>query len=127
MAQQIIYSDLNLGLMNPEQEILKNEDAIKQQLLLRFTFVVGSRVMRRKFGSRLEEILFEPVDDVTSQDIRRELINLAGTDGRLVIRENVVVPDIDNQQYYVDFNFYCPVLRTEFNLNFNLARSGQYG
>jgi phage baseplate assembly protein W len=127
MAQQIIYSDLNLGLLNPEQEILKNEDAIKQQLLLRFTFVVGSRVMRRRFGSRLEEILFEPIDDQTSQDVRREIINLAGTDGRLVVRQNIVVPDVDNQQYYVDFNFYCPALRVEFNLNFNLARSGQYG
>lgn len=83
--------------------------------------------MRRDFGSKLELLLYEPVDSISSEEIRREIINLAGTDGRLIVKQNVVIPDVDRQQYYVDFEFYCPALQKEFSLNFNLARTGQNG
>ncbi len=127
MAQSNIYSDLNLGLINPDTEILKDTDAIKQQLLLRLLYVKRSRVMKRDFGSKLEQLLYEPLDATSSEDIRREIINLVGTDGRLVINKNEVIPDIERQQYYVDFELYCPALKQGFNLNFNLAQRGKNG
>lgn len=122
MTQQIIYSDLNLNLLDIDSDILVNEDAIKQQLLLRFTFFPKSRVKARDFGSNLETLLWEPVDGQTASDIRVELMRMAGDDGRLVVKQGTVLPDIVNQQYYVDFDFYCPVLKKDINLNFNLSK-----
>jgi phage baseplate assembly protein W len=115
-----VFSDLNLGFFNQHQDILYDEDALRQQVLLRLSTERRTRVKRRNFSAGLEAKLFEPVDATTAEGIRQELITIIGDDGRIVIRSSEVIADRSNQRFYVSFSLYCPALRKEFDLTYNL-------
>lgn len=115
-----VFSDINLGILDEKSDILYDEDALRQQFLLRFTTQTRTRVKLRGFASALENKLFEPLDDITAEEIRQMLLNIAAEDTRVVISQSEVLPDKDNQRFYCSFTMYCPALRKEFDLNFNL-------
>lgn len=115
-----VFSDLNLGLFKQDQDILYDEDALRQQLILRFTTDKKTRVKARDFSSNLNEKLFEPIDDITSEEIRRLLLGITASDNRIQVLMSEVLPDVENQQYYVSFVVFCPALNKEFDLSFNL-------
>lgn len=116
----MIWSDINLGFFKQNQEILYDEDCLRQQFLLMFTTDRGTRVKRRQFSSGLQEKLFEPCDTVTAEEIRQELLSITSRDSRIQVRMSEVVPDVQNQLFYIHLDMYCPALGKEFDLIFNL-------
>jgi phage baseplate assembly protein W len=117
-----VFSDLNLGFFSTHLDVLHDEDALRQQMLLRFTTPKGTRVKKRNSFSNLESLLFEPLDEVTAEQIRQEFIRLSVDEPRVILRKSQVLTDYDNAQYYVDFDLWCPALGKEFNLNFNVKK-----
>jgi phage baseplate assembly protein W len=123
----VVFSDVNLTLNEESQyEIVYDEDSIQKSVTMIMGTKVGSRVFRRNFGSALEDLLFEPMDDVTVQRIKSELLSSIGKwETRIVLVSAIVKPDYANEQYYVALNYEIPALNNRSaSFVFNLSRGG---
>lgn len=123
IPNKVIFSDVNPDVsLDGPFELVFNEDAIIKSLETCFTTPKFSRVFRRQFGSRLTHLLFQPMDDVTANAIGLELRTVAQEWERRITNINVVViPDYENQQYYVELTYRIPLLGNKMvNYKFNL-------
>lgn len=111
----VVFSDVNLGL-NTESlyELVYDEDSIQKSVTMILGTKVGSRVFRRDFGSYLEDILFDPMDDISVQRIRTELVSaIEKWERRVILVSTVVKPDYANEQYYVALHYTIPALNNK--------------
>ncbi len=73
------FDDLNIALpLNPftkDTYTVKNENAIKQSIKNLVLTVPGEKPFQPDIGSRISELLFEPLDPFTSISIKEEVIN----------------------------------------------------
>jgi len=65
---------------------LTDIDLVKQDLLNTFHTPLGDRVMLPKFGSRIQEFMFEPFDEFTKQAIIDDAKNVVDSDPRVVLQ-----------------------------------------
>lgn len=83
----------------------------------------GERVMMPTFGTSIPLMVFEPLDDVTIESVRSDLLDVFEFDPRVDLLELAVVPDIDNHLIGVSARlFYVELAVTddmEFNIQFN--------
>lgn len=114
-APAVIFSDVNLGLNTESQyELVYDEDAIQKSVIMILGTKVGQRVFRRDFGSYLEDILFDPMDDISVQRIKTELISaISKWEPRIILVSTVVKPDYANELYYVELNYVIPSLNNK--------------
>jgi len=104
-----IYSDLDYNLTITVKGVVKkklNNDSIIQSIKTILSTYPGERIMNPHFGSRLKAILFEPLDDITSELIETE-VNAAVTrwDDRLFVTDVSVTPDYDNNIYDIHVSY----------------------
>lgn len=126
MNTRVIFSDVNPEVLTSSNyELVINEDSIRASLETIFTTPVGSRVFNRLFGCRLMDLLFDPMDNVTALLIGREMESAAKLwEPRIKSIEVKCVPDIPNQQYYVEVAYIIPKLGNKMvSYNFNISRS----
>ncbi len=124
--QSSIYSDANLYVNGANQsERVLDEDAINNSILTILNTPVGSRVFNREFGSDINSILFDPMDEVTERRIRRELIDaLSRWETRISLTTANVIADYPNSQYYVELEYLIPSLNNRnVTLKFNLTQA----
>lgn len=124
-AQSVIYSDVNLDVnTESDLELVYNEDAINKSVVTILGTRKGSRPFRRNFGSYVNDILFDPMDDVTVKRLRREIVDaIQEWEPRIVLDQTEVLPDYPNQQYFVEITYRIPSLGDKVvSLNFNLSR-----
>ena len=72
------YSDMKPGLPlrhGGNVEIVYDEECVKQSIMNIFSTVVHERV-RNPIGSGLLRLLFQPVNDTTAMQIRREMVDV---------------------------------------------------
>lgn len=123
----VVFSDVNpdVVVLSPF-ELTYNEESINKSLETIFTTPIRSRVFRRSFGSRLASLLFDPIDTVTSNLIGADLREAAARwETRIDSIEVSVLPDIVNQQYFVELTYRIPKLGNKLaNFKFNLASGG---
>ena len=68
---------------------------------------------RPDIGSNLRRLLFEPMDNVTSATLEREIETVVGNfEPRVSISKIQLIPDFDNNGYSINLEFYI-VNRTE--------------
>jgi len=111
-AKSVIFSDVNLDV-NQEStlELVYNEDSINKSIVTILSTRKGSRVFRRDFGSYINDILFDPMDQVTVDRIKTELITaIEEWEDRVVLKKAIVLPDYPNQQYFVQLEYTIPAL-----------------
>jgi phage baseplate assembly protein W len=123
IPNRVVFSDINPDVsLDGPFELVFNEDSIIKSLETCFTTPRFSRVFRRKFGSRLLDLLFQPMDDISANAIGYELKQVAQEwENRITNVNVVVVPDYDNQQYYVELTYLIPLLGNKMvNYKFNL-------
>ena len=123
--QDIIYSDVNIALgQSSSYELLFNEEAIQRAIINIINTRRGSRPFRRRFGSSLMDMLFEPLDEITARLIRTRLMeDIAAHETRVVLDRVEVLTDTENDAYYVEIAGWMPKLESRrFNFNFNLQR-----
>jgi len=98
-----IYSDLDFSLTIDtagKVSIVKDHEAIKQSIKNIITTYPGERIMLPEFGSILRTILFEPMDEFTTELIESEIQDTINRWENRVYIENVDVnPDYDNNNY----------------------------
>lgn len=74
---------------------LTDIELIKQDLLNQFMTVRGSRVMRPEYGSIIHELVYEPLDEVTIEDIRDDVVRIVRSDPRVSLTDiNVTESDM---------------------------------
>lgn len=120
----VVFSDVNPDVVvRSPFELTYNEESISKSLETIFTTPIQSRPFRRSFGSRLSSLLFDPIDTVTSNLIGVELREAAAIwETRISDIEISVLPDIVNQQYFVEMTYRIPKLGNKLaNFKFNLA------
>lgn len=62
---------------------LTDIDLVKRDLLNEFNTRLGERVMRPNFGSIIWDLLMNPEDSFTEQDVREDIEKIVGKDNRV--------------------------------------------
>lgn len=124
-ASSVIFSDVNLDVNTESSlELVYNEDAINKSIVNILGTRKGSRVFRRRFGSFVNDILFDPMDSTSVSRLKREIIDAIGEwEPRIIMNSAEVLPDYPNQRYFVELNYRIPSLGNKaVTINFNLSR-----
>jgi len=123
-AGSVVFSDVNLDVNSESHlELVFNEDSINKSVVTILGTRKKTRVFRRNFGSYLLDILFDPMDPITTERIKREIITaIEEWEPRIVLKNTEVLPDYPNQQYYVSLEYQIPALGNKSaTFTFNLA------
>jgi len=89
---------------------LTDLDLVKQDLLNHFLTRKGERVMRPEYGSIIHDVLMEPFDNLTKQDVEDECRNIVGNDPRVELLD----VNIENSDH---------LLKVELYLEYNVDQS----
>lgn len=131
MTSKIIYSDVSIDAgTNNNAELVINENSINQNILMISQTPIGSKWWRPHIGSNLHQYLFEPVDDVTADKIRRSLSYALqnNLENRVVFTKVEVLPDRQNQNFYVNVEYYVSRLEgrtVSFEFTLGKRRTGE--
>ncbi len=118
-----LFSDVNMGLKDENNyELVFDETSVEKSIITILSTKVGSRVFRRDFGSVLDDILFDPMDDITVERIKMGIIDAVSRwETRIEVQSSEVKPDYDNRQYFVRLIYIIPSLNNkQVNFVFNL-------
>jgi phage baseplate assembly protein W len=121
-----VYSDVNLYAgRTSSADLVFDEDSINQSILTILATPKGTRLFHPDFGSQLEALLFEPMDDGTAASISHFIIEaIEQWEKRITISNVEVVPDYINQQYYVAITYRVPTLENRLSeFAFNLVQN----
>lgn len=75
---------------------LSDIELVKMDLLNHIYTRRGERVMMPTFGTRIPDMAFEPLDDITLDIIRNDLISVFNFDPRVEVLDLQIIPDYDN-------------------------------
>ena len=105
--QRIIFSDVNPDVHAESQfERVSNEESVRKSIETIILTPYGSRPFRRQFGSKLSYLLFEPVDATTAARVQVMISDLIKQwEDRVTELKVIVLPDVSNQQYYVELHY----------------------
>lgn len=114
-ANEIVFSDVNPGInVDNSFALIYNEDAINKSIETILGTRKKTRVFRRNFGAYIEDILFDPIDDISVDRLKREIIVAINEhEKRVVLKGTEVLPDYANQQYYVNLGYTIPALNNK--------------
>jgi len=121
----VLYSDVNLYAGVTQNELVKNEHSLNQNIACIFETPKRSKWFRPRLGSDVGKHLFEPIDDVTASRIQYDMERALEDNGefRIVFDQIIVIPDPQNSQYFVNIRYRAPELEArQFTFQFNLAR-----
>ena len=122
----IKYSDPNLYLDGSNiAELVFDADSVNNSILTILDTPIGSRVFNRAFGSDIQGILFDPMDSVTENRLRSEIVEKIGRwETRIQLVRAVVLADLDNAQYYAELEYIIPSLNNQqVSFKFNLRQN----
>lgn len=106
---QIVYSDLDFfleidGSGNVKKKI--NNDSIIQSIKTILSTVPGERIMNPEFGSTLKYLLFDPMDDITNDQIQTEILSSINRwEDRILITNVISDPDYDRNIYVISIEY----------------------
>lgn len=119
-----MFSDLNLNIRGDNRPLVTDVDSINQNIKLILTTPIRSKWFRPKFGSNISSYLFDPVDAFTASKIRGEIFTVLERNAEYRVKpiRVEIIPDPDNQEYYVGITYTSPYASGEVFLEFNLRR-----
>jgi phage baseplate assembly protein W len=123
-----IYSDLDLtfnrtpvkndvALSYDEQAVIRS---VRNLLLTNFY----ERPFQPNLGSNINKLLFEPVNSLTSGNLKADIENvIKNYETRVSIDEIIVTPNADENAYYITLQFYIGNNTSPTTVNLVLERS----
>ena len=104
------FTDIPMGLQkNPftkDISPVKNEEAIKQSIKNIVLTTPGEKFFQPRFGSKVSQLLFEPLDPFLIDAIKTEILNTIGNYEKRVVVTNVrCIPDYDNNAISVSIEY----------------------
>lgn len=104
-SMSIYYIDLDVNLKKDiTGDITKvyNFDAIKQSIRAILSTSPGERINNPEFGSKLRDLLSDPIDEITADEISVQVQDtITRWENRVIVRSSVVIPNEDNNTYDV--------------------------
>lgn len=126
MRNSPIYSDVNLYVGRfSNKELVYDYEAINQNIFLIITTPIRSKWFRVRLGSNIPKYLFEPMDDMTANKIKGEILHLLkrNQELRVQITSVRVVPNYNTQLYAVEIVYTAENIGDEpFAFQFGLNR-----
>lgn len=122
--KKIFYNGNDFNSYNRTKTIkLYNKNLVKQDILNHIFTRKGERVMLPKFGTNIPDLIMEPLDNVSIESIRNDLITVFEYDPRVVLTDLLVRPIYDEKVvvaiadlFYVELKFKDMLdIRLEFN------------
>jgi hypothetical protein len=106
---QAVYSDFDVALpMQTDGDIQRDVEleSVKNSIQNILTTKKGSRRMLPEFGSDLDNMLFEPMDNETARKIGRELVlAIEAWDDRVSIENANINQNFEIMQYEITITF----------------------
>jgi len=122
-----IYKDLDLSFdKHPEtKDVLKKVDinAVKQSMKILLFTNFGERLFRPDIGSGLNAVLFEPMDNISSNVLAKKIqIVLENNEPRVTVQRVDVIPNYDENEYEVTIFFKVLGISQTSSLSITLER-----
>jgi len=110
---QVYYKGISFNQYQKNKDILlKDVDIVKQDILNYIFTRRGERLMMPTYGSRIPDLLFEPMDDRTIALIEADVAEIVNYDPRVEPIDFSVEPLFDEKRvniyielFYVELNF----------------------
>jgi len=121
------YSDLDLNFMihpvRKDINKLKGEYAVITSLKNLLMTNHYERHFQPEIGSNIRRLLFEQLDNVTASNIQREIeLTVKNFEPRVTLVSVTVSPDIDNNAFSVNMEFFTTNKTESITINFLLER-----
>lgn len=100
-------------------------EIVKADLLNHIYTKKGERVMMPKFGTRIPEMVFEPLDDITIDIITDDLTGVFDFDPRVRTLSLQVIADHENNAINVVADLYYVELNMQDRLTLNIVFEGR--
>ncbi len=120
MPQKNLYKGFSTFEFQKNKSLaLRDVELVKLDLLNHLFTPRGSRIMMPSFGTQLSSLLFEPMDEITVEEVRTEVKTVFDYDPRVRTTKFNVIADYDNNTVIVDATLLYVELNTvdDFNLN----------
>jgi len=98
-----LYSDLNQSF-DKTTVLVEDERSVRQSIIAILKTPIGTRFFQPEFGSRLEDLLFDPLDPLTALNIRRSIFEaIQRWEPRVIIDSKLssITPNEDENKYDV--------------------------
>ena len=84
----------------------KNETAIARSIRNLILTTPGERPFNPELGSQVSQLLFEPIDDITTQALKEQIENTINNfEPRVRLRQVVVQPNFDANEYDISIRY----------------------
>lgn len=118
-----IYNGFSSSRFNYDKSfLLSNVDVIRQDILNNIYTRRGERVKMFTYGTRIPDLIFEPLDDISVYIVQEDLETVFNNDPRLQLIDLKVIPDYFNQVIVA----YAEVYYTYLNFNGQMAINIQF-
>ncbi|MGZ8924661.1 MAG: GPW/gp25 family protein [Nitrososphaeraceae archaeon] len=104
--------------------VLENVELVKMDLLNHIYTRKGERVYLPNFGTRIPEIIFEPLDQITMDIIEEDLRTVFAFDPRVELLELNIIPLYDNNTIIASAKLLYIELSTVDDLDLNIVFEG---
>lgn len=84
--------------------------AIKNAIRNIFSFRPGHRILDPEFGNVLYLYLYEAINDVTINNLEKEVLNMLSYEPRINVLSIVITPLKDNNQINIEVKYLVPTL-----------------
>ena len=100
-------------------------ELVKLDLLNHIFTRRGERVMMPTFGTRIPDLAFEPLDDITLDILRNDLLEVFKFDPRVQVLDLVITPDPDANSVTAVARLLYVELNIVDDLNLNIIFEGE--
>lgn len=111
MAKQLYRGYSTYEYENTKDFAISDIELVKLDLLNHIYTRKGERVMMPRFGTRIPDLAFEPLDDVTLDVLRSDLQYVFNYDPRVALQNLTITPDYDTNTvvaaaklFYIELN-----------------------
>ena len=104
------FKDINMSFkVNPLTFDLianTNETAIARSVRNLILTAPGERPFNPELGSQVNRLLFEPIDDITTEALKEQIENTINNfEPRVRLRQVIVRPNFDNNEYDISIRY----------------------
>jgi len=100
---------------------IKDIELVKLDLLNHIYTRKGERVMMPTFGTRIPDMPFEPLDEMSLMVIEEDLLEVVRFDPRVELMQMNVVPDYDNNMIVASLRLFYKELNMTDDLTLNIV------
>lgn len=100
---------------------LTDVELVKLDLLNHIFTRRGERVMMPRFGTRIPDLAFEPLDDITLLVLEEDLRTVVNFDPRVSLLDLTITPDPDTNSVVASINLYYIELDLVSSLDLNIT------